>query len=113
MPRLGKKKLYDKVRVLHRYGKIRAVMAEHHVKLPEFAAGIYRSIAYTEKRLLGYMPWDLDDVYNILKYFNLPAERMHEYFPERYYMIEMNPDNPSVEIMVPFPDGRYAARKER
>lgn len=48
----------------------------------ELAIGIKRSVPYVSLRMNGHKPWDMDDVYRIIGFLQIPPEQMHTYFPK-------------------------------
>lgn len=64
------------------YKKLRGVFRENDYNYGEIATEVlHRSIGYVSERMLGKRPWSVDDMWVIMRYFDLPAEKLHEYFP--------------------------------
>ena len=51
-------------------------------KVEDAAQALGRTGEYVYKRLRGVKPWDLSDVYKLLRYLEIPPEKFPEYFPE-------------------------------
>ena len=64
-----------------RYKKLKGIMFANDVTWEELAGRIGRSRTYASTRATGKMPFDMDDVYNICDFLNIPYEEIHIYFP--------------------------------
>ncbi len=51
-------------------------------KVEDAAQALGRTGEYVYKRLRGVKPWDLSDVYILLRYLEIPPEQIYEFFPE-------------------------------
>ncbi len=51
---------------------------------PEYLASLLgvENRYYTDRRLRGEYPWDMDEMYRIMDILRWPYDRMHELFPK-------------------------------
>lgn len=64
------------------YKKLRGLLAEHGDKQTKLPVILDMSQSYCDERMSGSKEWKLSDCYKILDYYNVPHERLHEYFPK-------------------------------
>lgn len=62
--------------------KLRALMTEYEYTIEELGYRIGRSRSYMNQCFCGGSQWELSDMYRILDLFQIPHERLHEYFPK-------------------------------
>ena len=63
--------------------RLRARMMEKQFQGQDLARILKRSDSYFSSRITGRAPWDLDDVYALCDWLEIPPEEIHLYFPPR------------------------------
>jgi len=61
---------------------LRAKMAEYDVDQKYLCKLIGRSQTYLTQRITAKKPWDITDMYTILKELNIQTKKMHKIFPD-------------------------------
>lgn len=63
------------------YAKLRGRMRELDITGESLAFYLGRSKSYVSRRLVKKESWDIDDVYNVLDFLDLPLSEIYTYFP--------------------------------
>lgn len=64
------------------YKKLRTMMYANDDTQSDIAKALGRSPSYVAKRMTGETPFNLNDVYAIMRHYKLPPAEISEYFPE-------------------------------
>lgn len=64
------------------FGKLRALLAENDMTQEELARVMNLGRNAISDRMRGVVEWNLQEIWFVLRYFQIPANKMHEYFPE-------------------------------
>lgn len=64
------------------FHKLRCVLHNNDVPHAELAQTLGISERGLSRRFMGIAPWRLDEMYTIMTMFDIPPQKMHEYFPE-------------------------------
>lgn len=64
------------------YRKLRALQTENGDNQSKLAVITGRSQSYCDERMSGQRDWTIGDSYAILDYYDVPYDRLHEYFPK-------------------------------
>lgn len=64
------------------YMKLRGLLHENDHTQLDLQPLLVRSESYITDRMTGKRSWELNDCYTILDWLNVPADQIHEYFPE-------------------------------
>lgn len=63
------------------YAKLRGRMRELDITGEALALYLGRNKSYVSNRLCKKSSWDIDDVYKVLDYLDLPLSEIYTYFP--------------------------------
>ena len=64
------------------FKKLKTDMYANDVDQKTLCKVIKKSQTYLTHRMTGKMPFDMDDVYKICDYFDIPYEQIPNYFPK-------------------------------
>ena len=67
--------------MLPKFKRLRGIMYENQISQEDLSRLLGHSCAYVSLRMTGKQAFDMDDVYTICDYFEIPYADMHLYFP--------------------------------
>lgn len=65
------------------YNKLRALLREYDLEQEDLARQLNISKSSLSRRMMGRGEWQLSEVWQVMEYLQIPANRMHEYFPKQ------------------------------
>lgn len=64
------------------FKKLKTVMYANDIDQKMLSGVIGKSQTYVTRRITGRAPFDMDEVYTICDYLQIPYEKIPEYFPK-------------------------------
>lgn len=63
------------------FNKLRGLLREYDLECKDLADVLNISKASVSRRMNALGEWQLSEIWQVMEYLRIPANRMHEYFP--------------------------------